>query len=202
MEDYELNGFLIAARERRTAVDLVLVDAHYGYYANRTILDRLREDVIDPATRRGYDEIWLVGISLGGLGALLYASRNPGHITGLVLLAPFLGPPDVIGEIARAGGLKAWNPEGGAELVGNQDYQRPLWRWLKEQAVSQSGMAASPPVIHLAYGEQDRFAPGHQLLAEVLPAGRVLSVSGGHDWTTWTRLWQALLTSPESGFLR
>jgi pimeloyl-ACP methyl ester carboxylesterase len=200
MEDYELNGFLMAAKERRAAADLVLVDAHYGYYANRTILDRLREDVIDPAKRRGYDEIWLVGISLGGLGALLYATRNPGHITGLVLLAPFLGPSAVIEEIARAGGLKAWNPEGIADTLADDDYQRPLWRWLKEHAAH--SQASTRPVIHLAYGEHDRFAPAHRLLAEILPPGQVLSVRGGHDWTTWNRLWQALLLSPECGFLR
>ena len=49
VEDYEAHGFLQAVRETGRAVDMLLVDAHLGYYAARTVLERLRQDVIDPA---------------------------------------------------------------------------------------------------------------------------------------------------------
>jgi pimeloyl-ACP methyl ester carboxylesterase len=192
MEDYERNGFMLAAQRNGAAADMLIVDAHYGYYANRTILARLDADVVQPARRKGYEDIWLVGISMGGLGALLYASRHPGHVSGLVLLAPFLGDATTIAEITEAGGLQAWRPD----TIRDEDYQRQLWRWLKETA------EPARPLIHLAYGKQDRFAPGHRLLAQSLPPGRTISMPGGHDWATWNRLWHHLLARPESSFLR
>jgi hypothetical protein len=72
VEDYEAYGFLRAVRETGRAVDMLLVDAHLGYYAARTVLERLRQDVIVPARAR-YESICLIGISMGGLGALLPA---------------------------------------------------------------------------------------------------------------------------------
>jgi hypothetical protein len=42
--------------------DLVAVDAHLGYYYKRTIIDRLREDVLVPAKVQGYRRIVVVGI--------------------------------------------------------------------------------------------------------------------------------------------
>jgi pimeloyl-ACP methyl ester carboxylesterase len=85
-------------------VDMVMVDAHYGYYADRTILEELHEGVFRPARTCGYRRIWIGGISLGGFGALLYASRYPEDVT----MAPFVGHPHLIDEIASAGGLSRW----------------------------------------------------------------------------------------------
>ena len=73
-------------------------------------MNRLREDVIGPARSGGYSTIWLVGISLGGLGAGLYTGHYPGDVASLVLLAPFLGEAPIIEEIAAAGGVRTWNP--------------------------------------------------------------------------------------------
>ena len=46
---YDREGFIAAAREAGSAVDLVAVDAHAGYYFGRTLTDRLWEDVLAPA---------------------------------------------------------------------------------------------------------------------------------------------------------
>jgi hypothetical protein len=64
VEDYEAHGFLQAVRETGRAVDKLLVDAHLGYYAARTVLERLRQDVIGPARAR-YESIRLIGVSMG-----------------------------------------------------------------------------------------------------------------------------------------
>jgi pimeloyl-ACP methyl ester carboxylesterase len=39
----------------------------------------------------GYGHVRAAGISLGGFGALLYASRYPEEVTGILAVAPFLG---------------------------------------------------------------------------------------------------------------
>jgi hypothetical protein len=49
------------------------------------------------------------------------------------------------------------------------------------------------PNIFLGYGMQDRYARTSGLLAQRLPANRVTTVEGGHDWPTWTRLWNLML---------
>jgi pimeloyl-ACP methyl ester carboxylesterase len=77
-DEFEREGFVRAVRDNRLAADVMLVDAHVGYYNDKTILDRLAADVIAPARREGYTHIWLVGISLGGFGSLLYAQTHPG----------------------------------------------------------------------------------------------------------------------------
>ena len=66
LEDFELNGFADAVRESSTPADLVVADVHFGYYARASVLERLREDVIEPA-KSCYTTISLAGISLGGL---------------------------------------------------------------------------------------------------------------------------------------
>jgi S-formylglutathione hydrolase FrmB len=163
---------------------MLLVDAHLGYYAARTVLERLRQDVIGPARAR-YEAICLIGISMGGLGALLYAARYPGHVTDVALLAPFVGEAPIIEDITAAGGPRSWSPSPAVEL----EYQEELWSWLKAYDPARR---AYPRVV-LGYGLQDRTVPGLGLLAGVLPGDHVFTSSGRHDWRTWTRLWRAML---------
>src|SRR5262245_15611963 len=108
-EDFDRFGFAAAAARAGARVDLIAADAHLGYYYKRIIVERLHEDAIAPARPR-YRRIWLVGVSIGGTGALLYAARHPENVDGIVLLAPFLGEEKVIDEVAAAGGLRNWRP--------------------------------------------------------------------------------------------
>ena len=70
-DEFEREGFVKALNDNRLAVDVMRVDAHLGYYNNKTILDRLSEDVMAPARSKGYKSVWIVGISVGGFGGLL-----------------------------------------------------------------------------------------------------------------------------------
>ena len=89
-DEFVREGFVEALRRRRIAADAMLVDAHLGYYDNRSIAERLDADVIAPAHARGYLAVWLVGISIGGLGALAHEATRPGGVAGIVVLAPYL----------------------------------------------------------------------------------------------------------------
>lgn len=176
--DFERHGFLEISEHG--SFDVLAADAHFGYYAERMLVGRLHEDVILPARARGYEHIWLLGISAGGLGANLYARAHPDLVDGVILLAPYPGEQALIEEIRAAGGLSNWSGESGAgEIV-----HRELWRWLK-QATEQPGF----PTIVLGYGSDDRFADAAVVLAERLPAERVFTTPGGHRWPAWRRLW-------------
>ena len=182
-EDLVKNGFVQAVRQRGLDADIVIPDLHFAYYIARTAVDRLHEDVIEPARRKGYRDIRLVGISVGGLGALLYAQMHPGLVSELVLIAPYLGESRIHQEIVRAGGLKAWDP---GQWTA-EDYERTTWAWLKDHG------AGAEPSISLGYGRSDSFAMSNRLLAAVLPSRRVSVTEGGHDWAPWLRIWDAVL---------
>ncbi len=191
-DEFVREGFVQAVQERRLAVDVMRVDAHLGYYNRGTIIDRLHDDVIGPARERGYRAVWIVGISVGGFGGLIYEEARPGELAGLVVLAPYLGDRVLSSDIANAGGLARWQGALGA-TPGDERSQREarLWKWLK-------GYAATPaptdrPPLFLGYGTEDRFAFSHRLLAAALPADRVFTTPGGHDWPEWMRLWRAIL---------
>jgi pimeloyl-ACP methyl ester carboxylesterase len=184
-QDFVDNGVVAALHERLWPVEAVTAAAAADFYLDGNIVERLDADVVAPALARGHRRLWFLGISLGGMGALLYARAHPGAVEGIILLAPFLGVPGMVAEVARAGGLAHWEPG----LIAANDGERRLLAWLK-------GYTAAPdayPKLLLGYGKSDRFAAGHVLLAKELPAERVLVGEGGHDWLTWTRLWQELL---------
>jgi hypothetical protein len=61
--------------------------------------------------------------------------------------------------------------------------------WLQDYLVKRPAL----PALYLGYGGEDRFAPGHRLLAGYLPDDCVVSAEGGHDWDTWLTLWQLVL---------
>ena len=98
-EHFVRNGFPEDLRRAGSRCATLGVDSHLGYFFDKTIVERLRKDVIAPARAQGFEEIWLVGISLGGLGSLLYTKEHPGEIAGTVAIAPYLGDreefPDV-----------------------------------------------------------------------------------------------------------
>lgn len=185
-EDFHRRGFIHEMEQHGLAADAMAVDAHFGYYASRAIHHRLKLDVIASARRTGYKRIWLAGISLGGFGAATYAALNESHLAGLILLAPYLGPPALIREISMAGGLTHWSPG----HVDEEDDQRRLWAWFKRHLIERP--SDSMP-IYLGYGRNDMFRKANRLLADALPPDRVFPLTGGHNWHTWQRVWRKML---------
>ena len=179
-------GFVAAVSKRGLAVDVVVADSHQGYVQDRSVLKRLRDEVIAPAQALGYRQIWLAGISLGGFLALSYAMRHPGDVTGLVTLAPYLGRRPLVQAMVAAGGPVAWR--GTARPREADDLEHELWQWL-------SDLPADAPPLYLGYGSDDRFADAHRLLATLLLPPRVRTAPCGHDWPAWRALWAAWLDS-------
>jgi len=182
---YDDHGFVQTMRDTGMDVDMLEVDAHFGYYKSRTLLDRMGADVLAP-NRDKYDSIWIVGISMGGIGALLTAWTYPEDIDGLILIAPYLGRRKTLRSIGSAGGLAAWQPP--AQVDDEWDIE--IWRMLK--GISEAG-AVGKPELYLMYGQDDFGVRAHEMLAAGLPRSRVRTVPGGHAWTTWTTLWDGLM---------
>jgi pimeloyl-ACP methyl ester carboxylesterase len=188
-EEFEREGFVNAVQERDLAADALLVDADVSYYYDQTFVERLNEDVLQPQRALGYRNIWLVGISIGGFGALIHELARPGMVDGIVVLAPYLGRRPIGAEIQKAGGLRQWKaPEGPPP---DQEVDRKLWPFLQQYAAPER--AKTLPPLFLGYGLSDRFAANHQLLAGALPEGHVFTTEGGHDWPQWSRLWRKIV---------
>jgi pimeloyl-ACP methyl ester carboxylesterase len=198
-QEFVDEGYVRALRAGAGAgarADVWIADAHLGYFNDRSVLRRLRDDVIAPARAQGYKRLWLVGISLGGFGALAYASahgRDPNTgVDGVLAVAPYVGSRRLQGEMIAAGGPEAWadaqpaNAPDPSQATSPDEGERALWRWLARPP------AGAPPV-YLGYGTDDRLADGHRLLAGVLSPTRVSTVPGGHDWPPWLALWQQWL---------
>ncbi len=184
-EDFQRAGFVTAVRERDLPVDLVFADVNLQHLTDRTILRRVRHELVLPARALGCRSIWICGISLGGFIGLAYAERYTTEIDGLCLLAPYLGNHMITGEIERAQGVAGWEP---GELAADDD-ERKVWRFIKTHA-------NRDVAIHLGYGSEDRFASSHRMMAEALHPGNVRVVPGGHEWPVWSRLWADFLDGP------
>ena len=180
-----------AARASRRC-DFVAVDGHLGYYRDGEIRRRVSRDIISVAHTRGYRDIWLVGVSMGGLGAMMVAHDNPEHIRGVVLFAPFLGDPALIESIREAGGLEAWDPPDDLDPWNAEQFDDALWAWLQSYARDPSEM----PQLYIGVGELDDLRVGVELLEEVLPEVNVGRAPGGHGWAVWRVLWRRLFAHP------
>lgn len=182
-QDYIDQNFVKEVRSRNIHADIQIVDAHLGYYTNEQIVKRLEEEVIAPAKSKGYEKIWLVGISLGGYGSLLYSMKHPTELEGMFLMAPYMGVKEVHMDVQSQGGLKTW--------VNNNEVTADvnLWHWLKGYAMPSTEM----PQLLIGFGDSDRFAQPNGLLAAVLPKAHGMIIPGGHDWKTWHQLWTQFL---------
>jgi pimeloyl-ACP methyl ester carboxylesterase len=183
--DFVRHGFVSMVQRMVSGSDCVAVDATIGYYFDGSVADRLHREIIGPARAFQYREIWLVGVSMGGLGAFFHERIHPGEITGLILLAPFVGEDrKLFTEIDAAGGPAAWaatQPTG--VLPGNKaTYQRDLWRFLGRLPYDPEPRLQ----IWVAYGDHDRLLPGIERLTTVIPTERVFRLPGGHTWEVWT----------------
>lgn len=178
-EDFVREGFLDALATRGIDAEVMLIDAHVGYYGDESIVARIARDFL------GEDDApptWLVGISLGGFGALAVAAEHPGRVAGVLAISPYPGTRETQREILGAGGLVEWAKRAPAVI---DDGEHRLWRWL-------AGSPPTPP-LYAGLADADRFIEGQRLLTSTLPPAHVDTVAGGHDWPAWRELWTRFL---------
>lgn len=168
--------------------DVVLTGLTMPYYRAGVAVSRLHDQVVAPLQEHGHRQVWLVGISLGGLGALLYDQAYPNQVHGMLLMSPYLGDRAIHKEIRDAGGLATWSP-GPAQPMGPDTFQRELWRYLQQWSTD----PARTRTVWLAYGADERFRASIELVTPELPTSHVLMLPGHHDWALWKPALRQLL---------
>lgn len=181
-EDFVREGFVSAVRQRQLPIDIIMAELTFAHIADQRALPDIHASLIQPAQAAGYRHIWLAGISIGGYVAMAYANRYPHQLSGMLLIAPYPGNRMTTGEISFAGGIHAWMPD----TIPEEDTERRNWYWLKTHT-------GTDIQVHLAYGEDDRFAGGHAMMAEALPQAHVEHIPGDHVWPVWQQLWHNFL---------
>ncbi|GAB1256572.1 hypothetical protein NBRC116494_10740 [Aurantivibrio plasticivorans] len=177
---YRKRGFIDMLHQSGREIDVISVNAHFKYYQNKTFLKRLHEDIILSAKQKGYKKIHLGGISLGGFGALLFLREHPEMVDSVIVLAPYMGENEHYVDF-----LRSQQQGGEVSEAGN------LWPWLFDTSNTNGQLLEK---IYLAYGLQDSFADDNAILASLIPDDHTQAIRGGHDWPTWTTLWQNWLS--------
>ena len=179
LDQAHLDRTIDALESQVEAGRCIVLITHIG-----SVADRIQREIVIPARANEYREIWLVGVSMGGLGAFFHERTFPGATDGLILLAPFLGDDrKLFADIDTAGGAVPWaNAQPYRNVERNRaTYQRDLWLFLGRLPFRQ----ASGQQIWVAYGDRDRLLPGIKRLSAVLAPERVFRLPGGHTWDVW-----------------
>lgn len=179
---FEKKGILDVARDAGLTNDILTVDMTYGYYISNRYDERLQEDVFDKV-RDDYDDIWVLGISMGGLGTLLTTKAFSEDVDGAILLSPFLGRRKTMRAI-QAQGIDGWQPP-----ADDPKWDESLWGWMKGW---EDREWSGPPLL-LGHGDRDLGMRNLNWMASQLPDGRVEVQPGGHAWTTWAALTRVMV---------
>jgi pimeloyl-ACP methyl ester carboxylesterase len=182
LDGLKATGIAQAIQAQWPDADVTLSGLTMDYYLQGGAVRRLRQEIVVPARQRGYREVWLLGASLGGLGALMYDGQWPGTVDGTILMAPYLGEKPLLREIEAAGGIARWDAGPEPAQVNGDNFQHELWRHLQQWSRDPSRARN----VWLAYGDRDYLRDTMPSLVPLLPPSHVLVRSGTHAWTVWT----------------
>lgn len=182
-EEFVQFGIVDLIQKARPMARIVAPDLHLGYYMSGLADACLHEEIIGPAKKQGL-RVTIIGVSMGGLGALTYSLRYPGQVDEMFLLSPFIGDKALLAEIEQAGGLEKWESPVGTPRNKAEALQK-MWSEIKRQWLSRSG----PPFpIALAVGKGDRLLSSNRFFARsILKPHQLIEIEGGHDWDCWRR---------------
>ena len=194
VDKFKKEFFFSDAREAGIKADIVAININAGHLAEKVMIPRIRKDIFRLIRNDGYKNIWIVGVSIGGLSSLVYLHHHEKDLCGVVVLAPYLADDRLIEEVRKFGGIKKWVPAAEKIKDSIDDQINSLWRWLTTKNDFSN--------IYLGYGKQDRYLVGSHLLETFLEPSHVISLDGEHDWVTGRKLWnEQLNTRKETGLL-
>lgn len=101
-----------------------------------------------------------------------------------MLIAPYLGEPDILSEIAGYSDVGTWIKH---KPLVKDDFSSRVWYWIDEDIQAKRNHTL------LVIGDKDKMYPAANLLMHYLPDKQVIIGSGGHNWYSWRRLWSELL---------
>ena len=154
---------------------MVTVDGGDGYWnphPGDDPMKMLTGELIPLCQRRGLGtashRIGVMGISMGGYGALLLAEKHPRLVAAVAAISPAIWTSYAQAKAANAGAYAS-----AADFAA-------------DDAVTHAAALAHLPV-RVAAGYADPFYPGVRVLASVLPSGAVVDFGNGcHDGSFFT----------------
>jgi pimeloyl-ACP methyl ester carboxylesterase len=183
VRDFDTQGLIAAVDQSREPIAIATVDPGLDAYLDGSIETRLLDGIAETRDATGANRIWLVGVSLGCQAILPCIRVRPDLAEGVILLTPYLASTGLIAEIRRMGGIRRWSESNAVR----QGPERALLTWLATTP------PAEVPRMLVGHARNDRFATTATMLADLLPAGQVISVPGEHDWASWRALWRVIL---------
>ena len=152
-----------------------------GAFGQMTIGSQLR--VIERSAGAG--PVMLIGSSLGGYLAALYASRHP-EVERLVLMAPAFG---FLGRWTRSLGaeaMAAWRRDGSREIFhfGSGRTESLGWEFVEEAQAYEEEPRVQQPVL-VWHGVHDDVVPveASRAFARNNPQARLVEADSGHELT-------------------
>jgi hypothetical protein len=188
MDAFERSGFIDILHQSSWAVDSIVIDAHIGYYRDGSLPDRVYREILIPFHQQGYKHFIIVGVSLGGYGALWINHEHGVWISGMVLIAPYLGHESLITQIDAEGSVHSWR----LQLDHAPGLDEKVWIWIDD--IGGPDSEKNQPLI-LACGLKDDYRSATELLAESYPGSHLFKYNGGHNWKTWRSLWSEIIKS-------
>ena len=188
MQTFKREGFIDLLHQSGRPMDAVLTNAHLGYYYKGVLADRIYQDILVPYRQKGYRRFFIVGTSLGGYGALWVNHEHADVIAGVVLIAPYLGKDRVLREIESEGSTGAWR----SGLEREPGIDDKVWLWIDDM---NAGETREIGKAILGFGQKDKFSRAARLLTRSIPKSNVFVDDGGHNWTTWRKLWAEIMAS-------
>ena len=191
-------AFFSTARKAGVKADMVSANVNVLHLVEDMMIKRIETDVFLHARKNGYKNIWLVGVSIGGLNSLLFYRKHVKNICGVVTLAPFVANKSLTKELQNGNNIKDWKPGFGEFSLGFEQKLQVLWVWLQKQSTKENLKH-----IYLGYGKQDRFVEPIKLLQNILDKKNIVAVEGEHDWETGLKIWKKQLsTRSKTGLLK
>ncbi len=173
-------GMVLAKAFARHGVRLELPDLNAPSFQSLTMTDML--DAMDRLDADGDTEWRLVGSSLGGYVAALWAQYNGLRVDRLVLLAPGFGLQDHWERLVGPGGTDRWRVSGEMEFPDAAGILTPVHWDLVEDLEMYPRIPEVPCPTLIVHGSADEVVPieSSREYARSRPKVRLVELPDGH----------------------